>query len=563
MSMRMAFLVLCAFAFAACTHRAELHTGNLAIDVGALEADPPTLVSLGVYLPIVRGDDNRNAMAHVKYREQGTNTWLTGVPLLRVRPEFADIAREESFAGSIFGLDEGTTYEVEVNIDDPDGGSTTRSLIISTRSYPTSAPQAPRTIDVASSEELAKALSNAAPGDVITLAPGTYVGDFVVKRGVNGTPENPIFIRGTDRDAVVIRGKTSHGFQIYGDYVTLEDITVEAGESGIGIVARDCEGVVIRRTWITDVDQGIVLTRGTNRNFDIYENVLGGRNKWPLIDRSTWSDEGIAATGEGHAIFENTLFGFGDALGLSRFGDIPNRSIDFYRNEVLWTGDDGIELDDGERNVRAFENRVTNSATLISVQHNKDTGGPVYAFRNVGINQARMPFKLNDSPSGFYLLHNTSVKTLGADKWLWVQYNNGNIQNFYLKNNIIFSASDFSKGISFKAPISVADFDYNGYYPIGRGRSFGGHDVLLREAPFESEISLGTDYATFAIPQDVTLSASSEAIDAGATIPNINDGYVGEAPDLGAYERGAPIPKYGAGWWPAKFSRTKSRAKSR
>jgi nitrous oxidase accessory protein NosD len=111
---------------------------------------------------------------------------------------------------------------------------------------------------------------------VITLAPGTYVGDFVVERGVNGTPENPIFIRGSDREAVVLRGKTSHGFQIYGDYVTLEDITLEAGKSGIGLVARDCEGVVIRRNWITNVDKGIMLTRGSNRNFDIYKNVLGG-----------------------------------------------------------------------------------------------------------------------------------------------------------------------------------------------------------------------------------------------------------------------------------------------
>jgi hypothetical protein len=76
--MRIAVLVLCACAFAACTSHAEVRTGNLAIDVGALEADPPALVSLGLYLPIVRGDDNPNAVAHVKYRKQGTNTWLKG-----------------------------------------------------------------------------------------------------------------------------------------------------------------------------------------------------------------------------------------------------------------------------------------------------------------------------------------------------------------------------------------------------------------------------------------------------------------------------------------------------
>jgi hypothetical protein len=111
----------------------------------------------------------------------------------------------------------------------------------------------------------------------------------------------------------------------------------------------------------------------------------------------------------------------------------------------------------------------------------------------------------------------------------------------------------------FEAPITEADFDYNGYYPTGRGYSYARHDVLLSRAPFESEIPLGIDYRTFTMPQDVTLGAYSEAIDAGATIPNINDGYNGDAPDLGAYERGTPIPKYGASWWPAKFSQPRAR----
>jgi hypothetical protein len=28
-------------------------------------------------------------------------------------------------------------------------------------------------------------------------------------------------------------------------------------------------------------------------------------------------------------------------------------------------------------------------------------------------------------------------------------------------------------------------------------------------------------------------------------IPNVTDGYTGKAPDLGAYEFGAPVPHYG------------------
>ena len=37
----------------------------------------------------------------------------------------------------------------------------------------------------------------------------------------------------------------------------------------------------------------------------------------------------------------------------------------------------------------------------------------------------------------------------------------------------------------------------------------------------------------------MTLSTGCAAIDAGAILPNINDGYAGLAPDLGAYEIGA------------------------
>jgi len=35
------------------------------------------------------------------------------------------------------------------------------------------------------------------------------------------------------------------------------------------------------------------------------------------------------------------------------------------------------------------------------------------------------------------------------------------------------------------------------------------------------------------------------AIDAGVAIPNVTDGFVGKAPDLGAYEYGVPLPHYG------------------
>jgi len=44
---------------------------------------------------------------------------------------------------------------------------------------------------------------------------------------------------------------------------------------------------------------------------------------------------------------------------------------------------------------------------------------------------------------------------------------------------------------------------------------------------------------------DFRLRPGSAAIDRGVVIPNINDGFSGKAPDLGALEAGQPLPIYG------------------
>ena len=44
---------------------------------------------------------------------------------------------------------------------------------------------------------------------------------------------------------------------------------------------------------------------------------------------------------------------------------------------------------------------------------------------------------------------------------------------------------------------------------------------------------------------DFRLKPGSAAIDRGVVLPNINDGFTGKAPDLGALEAGQPLPTYG------------------
>jgi hypothetical protein len=44
---------------------------------------------------------------------------------------------------------------------------------------------------------------------------------------------------------------------------------------------------------------------------------------------------------------------------------------------------------------------------------------------------------------------------------------------------------------------------------------------------------------------DFQLKPNAVAVDAGCILPNINDGFIGKAPDLGALEVGLPVPIYG------------------
>jgi hypothetical protein len=44
---------------------------------------------------------------------------------------------------------------------------------------------------------------------------------------------------------------------------------------------------------------------------------------------------------------------------------------------------------------------------------------------------------------------------------------------------------------------------------------------------------------------DFRLRPGSAAIDRGVRIPNVNDGFTGAAPDLGALEAGQTLPIYG------------------
>jgi hypothetical protein len=114
-----------------------------AITPGRVEADPPTLIALGVVWQ-VEGDDNRNASVQVEYRRQGDSSWSRGLDLLRTHHEQMflrgayDLTLGNQFAGSLFDLVEDTPYQIRLTLADPDGvsGEATRLLELRTRTEP-------------------------------------------------------------------------------------------------------------------------------------------------------------------------------------------------------------------------------------------------------------------------------------------------------------------------------------------------------------------------------------------------------------------------------------------
>jgi hypothetical protein len=529
-----------------------------AITVGQIEVDPPTLITLGVSLPITSGDTNHNASVTTSYRKVGDASFKTAMPLLRVRPELLSTEDPtgfdvpEQFAGSIFDLTPDTDYEIKLDVHDPDGGDVSRSVTAHTRPQPLANPGTPHAVAVSTQAQLTTAINGALPGDVITLANGTYTGGITITR--SGTAANPIFIRGASRDGAIINAPgVRNGIEVDANYVTVENLTVQASSWGMSLTGAS-SNAVIRKLHITNVSYGIEAKGGSKHDFYICDNLMEGKAVWPTVDSSVWDFEGIVITGTGHVVCYNTMSGFGDALGQHYDTDIPNRANDFYGNDIVWTGDNGVELDFTERNCRAFRNRFANAGNQ-SISFQPVYGGPAYAFRNVVFNTRTSPFKLNNTPTGVIIVHNTVVKpgiTLA-------QYGS-DASNLLIENNILIGTNN-NPTMDVTTNFTLATIDYNGWLQDGtfvfnsqgytpfatlKANSPIEHNGrVLNGMPFAASVTVPADYTSFVQAIDPRLSATTNAIDAGVVLPNINDGFAGANPDLGAIERGDALPQYG------------------
>ena len=531
-----------------------------ATTAGSVTTPYPTLENLSVEWSI-DGDDDLDSEVTVRYRPSGSGEWLEALPLMRVPSGSNEgFSWGNKHSGSILDLDPDTVYEIELSLVDPDGGSENRIVNARTRKVPCAAPDGTE-IEVTPAS-LAAAAAGASPGDILLLATGQYDG-FTISR--DGTLAEPVVVRSAiPRGAVVNGDVRADGHR----YIHFEGLTVNGK-----IKFNNATGIVVRYCTVNTPDDGIVSMADGVENAYIADNIVLGPTSWSNSSVGASGDnlgEGIVLTGPGNVIEHNRVRGFRDAISTMEDSGANNQiSIDILNNDIEVGADDAIEADFTMGNCRVMHNRITNSFVGLSSQ--PGLGGPTYFVRNVMYNIIYSPFKLHRGSVGDVALHNTVVKCGDA----FAVYTGDSWSRALFRNNLFIGGEGggeyggYGNGSGRVAYLEAAaascDFNFDGYGSVGTGTFEGriGPDSFsslaeLRSRTTETEavqVDMNVFSENVAFPStgpfperpisDLRLDVSGAAVDKGIAMPNINDGYSGTAPDLGAFEAGFELPVYG------------------
>ena len=190
----------------------------------------------------------------------------------------------------------------------------------------------------------------------------------------------------------------------------------------------------------------------------------------------------------------------------------------------------------------------------------------------------RQSFKFSAKPAGLFVYHNTLIGE---------QTEGDPYSNTHFRNNLFLSRGAPKQGVMTWANATEHySSDYNGFRPnpgvqaqyhwLAPAAGKTAYDAKeadwrsfatlaeLRSATGQEAHGVEVDFDIFEnlAPPDVArrhhvyhsmdlnfrLKAGTRAIDAGAPLPTVNDGFNGNAPDLGALEQGQPEPHYGPRW---------------
>ena len=495
----------------------------------------PTLESIGFRWPI-KADYNRNGTVKVAYRQKGDEAWLPAQNMLRMMFEETGFSRlswaytcPNQYAGSILNLELGTTYEIKLTLDDPDGGSCEKVISATTRKE-LKAYSEGNTINVYPGS-LRSAYAEAQPGDTLLLHPGTYsfksrhdeqryddskkyifppvpdeqsaiyakfsnaVEDSAVRFNKSATLERPITIRGVDSATVIIDGGTSAVLFNFTDarYHCFENMTLQNAE--FIYFSNNAKGITIRDCVIRDCRYGIVAGTGdldklytqspesTNKveDVDISNNYITGN--WP---KTKWTDgwgmyvkmvgyeklrlnTGILLGGQGHAIYHNQVSQFWDGIDIYYIVS-PQKDERYHNADIDIYNNNIFSCPDDCIEADFGVSNIRVFKNWVSNSHQGISlqpvfGGPAYVYKNVVFNIKEFAFKLSRSPAGALIFNNTCIVARGG-------HFSPEWQNSQLVNNLFIGIFDVETGPLWSGVSTpqTSVLDYNGYNKTGIGK---------------------------------------------------------------------------------------------
>lgn len=518
--------------------------------VGTLSLTP-TIECIGA-ISNYTGDNNQNNNAVLQYRQVGAADWKTAPQM------YADRGGSQ-YRGSIFWLTGNTDYEVKVTFIDADGvsgipvtattktrndnppsnGNTYYVATTGSDTYPGTEAQPFKTIQ--------KAADVVAAGATVLIKAGTYSGEVSVT--TSGSVNNYITFKNYGSDTPVLNG----GFVVKASYIRIKGLTLQNTLStsilisGENLPAGAVTGVIVEGCTITNPapgtsDSAIRIDYGAQNSL-IQDNHLTVYTTISVEDKNGvyhWR------AGDGHVFRRNIIDGTPwDGIGGGpEDTDVTCNNYDFYNNTIIEAWDDGIQMEGGGINTRAWGNRIESS--MLGIATAPLRVGPGYIFRNqIWANKTKRGtgnngmFGHGDGSGGrIYIYHNSYWGMAGSDGPMAKNYG---VYNQISRNNII-SAGWYVIEFGHDPDGTDCSYDYDILFTTDSGRfiKWG----ATAQPPFSQQETHGIRAA----PQYVdgpggnfALQSNSPAIDAGVILPGFNDAnspwpYKGSAPDIGAYE---------------------------
>ncbi len=523
----------------------------------------------------VEGDDNLNASMQLSYKLASESVYKDGAECMRAHPSMevdGSALNRNFFAGSVMFLQPGEKYDIKVEIHEPDGVNFLGEIELTTKALKSydnlieyyAVPGSGGGTGTAADPFLGlqEAADNISAGSKVIVADGIY-SPFEIMQ--SGAEDLPIIFQaetlhgatvdgaGTDRGAITIGA-----FDTETGYIHIDGFQIKGAEWGID--AQNTSNIIIKNNKLSDVNYGYVNRReqGVESNQYITNNEFIGRTFWP--QSGIPSGRAIDLRGNNHVVSYNSISNFGDGVSLDGPPYGSCYGIDIHHNDLINIIDDFIEVDGMVSNARIYRNRGVNGRAGVSIA--PVYGGPCYIFRNEFYNVEISTFKMNRSPAGLYIVHNTGVKSQNA------MSSPAGWQETILRNNILcgtrycfeeFGLVDGSNDDwNYNAYFSTRDAAVDPWFKWNDNRYHTIEELQAGEAIEADGIAIDmNEFNNASVPTvyesgfssadfDLQLVSNASSRNTGVSLPNINDPFVSDgSPDRGAFEYGEELPKYG------------------